>query len=725
MYGLFVFSLCISYNERIFKNEKMTEAQTSLPEDLNSENLLSPDDEKITRKSIENFLEDMSEGVVPHWDHSLWEDAAIIALAPLSPAEYDHLRNRQILPKFRKIAKIFFEELQKKIEEKRDSFSSVEIEHFCSFVREILFASSETISGYLSFPDFIKFTASFTSIPETQGNIGGTMVGEIVYNLSFCKSVENLINEIVSFSTSEIIDILNLLGKVSSSAASQGSWSENGWKKSVEIIQGIREKESSHFIQYACQKALLIAGAEWENPSGSILFYPGNRAESRLPENLAKNDQEMSENINRQILPENINSLGRFLPVAKGVIANFDHSLRPQDFGNYNLENSSQSAEISTSALNVFINALQNVGNFNEYVDVLFEIYESVFKKLFGENALKKWQEVFPVLSEKEWKLLFQQEQSIQTLQSDFQQKAQILQNEGEEACLKISDDFIRELQEFITNHGARLAEIYPYLANSITSFESELRDENIDRAFSAAQSIIFPFHLDITRDKVFQCLREADSNDLSEEIKRIVDDYDQINVRHRNIWNKIREKHQDESIAARKDIETVAKQGEPLFQKLEDHEKGIESLSKALVEIKSDLSKNLTIVPFRSYAEIVSDRTLNPFPEENDEDMILLLQELQSPEMRGVILNDLDIDVREMSFAAQIHFLRFLQDKDSSVFEKLREVLRSKPENQRQDILESFLACAEDRHFGEIILALAEEEAGQEVFSVYVKTIK
>ena len=138
MYGLFVFSLCISYNERIFKNEKMTEAQTSLPEDLNSENLLSPDDEKITRKSIENFLEDMSEGVVPHWDHSLWEDAAIIALAPLSPAEYDHLRNRQILPKFRKIAKIFFEELQKKIEEKRDSFSSVEIEHFCSFVREIL-----------------------------------------------------------------------------------------------------------------------------------------------------------------------------------------------------------------------------------------------------------------------------------------------------------------------------------------------------------------------------------------------------------------------------------------------------------------------------------------------------------------------------------------------------------------------------------------------------------
>lgn len=129
--------------------------------------------------------------------------------------------------------------------------------------------------------------------------------------------------------------------------------------------------------------------------------------------------------------------------------------------------------------------------------------------------------------------------------------------------------------------------------------------------------------------------------------------------------------------------------------------------------------------VKFAEYDDLPKDADLNPFGNQ-DTDLPLLLQHLHNPAMRKRIEDDLEISLRELPLRAQIHLLEFLAEPRSDRFERLQKVLQKHPE-AGNDILLSFLSCAEDKSYGEAVLTLAETlptDIAKRVFTKYAEIV-
>lgn len=139
------------------------------------------------------------------------------------------------------------------------------------------------------------------------------------------------------------------------------------------------------------------------------------------------------------------------------------------------------------------------------------------------------------------------------------------------------------------------------------------------------------------------------------------------------------------------------------------DHSGMLQSVTLSSEEI----SKKLSI------RDVCADYRFNPFSEESDTDLPLLLQHLHRPAMRSLIEEDLGIDLKSIPLASQIHLLRFLAGKNADTFTKLRSVLQEHPA-QVETILKSFFACSEDPSMGESILDLVHLDRSGEILRAY-----
>lgn len=148
--------------------------------------------------------------------------------------------------------------------------------------------------------------------------------------------------------------------------------------------------------------------------------------------------------------------------------------------------------------------------------------------------------------------------------------------------------------------------------------------------------------------------------------------------------------------------------------------------LVRYLQGVEKRLAKQLAPAHFESYSAIPQDTNLNPFAGKEEEDLALLLQRVHQPELRQKIEVDLQIDLRQIPLRSQIHLLRFLAGQDRAGFDRLRGVLQKYPENANR-ILNSFLAVAEDMHYSEAILKLAEsldQKTADAVYSKYLEIV-
>jgi len=125
-------------------------------------------------------------------------------------------------------------------------------------------------------------------------------------------------------------------------------------------------------------------------------------------------------------------------------------------------------------------------------------------------------------------------------------------------------------------------------------------------------------------------------------------------------------------------------------------------------------------IIHFEEYIKINKDKKIMPLGQA-EQTLPLLLCHLHQPNMRQLIEDDLNIDLRNMRLNSQIQFLRFLaSDEKSESFGRLREVLSHR--SNSQTILKSFLSCADDLSMGNIILNIAENlpDISEQIFSKY-----
>ncbi len=112
-----------------------------------------------------------------------------------------------------------------------------------------------------------------------------------------------------------------------------------------------------------------------------------------------------------------------------------------------------------------------------------------------------------------------------------------------------------------------------------------------------------------------------------------------------------------------------------------------------------------MPVLHARPVSTLKKEQTLLPFGEAGIS--TALIQQMNRPAIRQKIEGDLGISLADIPLRSQIHLLRFLADKDSVIFDRLRSVLQKHPTHSK-NILLSFLACSEDQEMGNIILALA-----------------
>ncbi len=136
---------------------------------------------------------------------------------------------------------------------------------------------------------------------------------------------------------------------------------------------------------------------------------------------------------------------------------------------------------------------------------------------------------------------------------------------------------------------------------------------------------------------------------------------------------------------------------------------------------LEAKLAKELFAAYFEDYSELSKNNGLNPFGSGLDKVALSQLQYLHRPELRKKIETDLNIDLNQIPLRSQIYLLKFLAEQNNAGFFRLRSVLQVKPD-QANNILNSFLACAEDQNNTEVILALAEQLPAEVSAAVFVK---
>lgn len=155
------------------------------------------------------------------------------------------------------------------------------------------------------------------------------------------------------------------------------------------------------------------------------------------------------------------------------------------------------------------------------------------------------------------------------------------------------------------------------------------------------------------------------------------------------------------------------------------------ERLSAGHEELKQGLSKlydaemvGRPVVDVQGLHEVATDQDLNPFLLPDKRHDRLLFQMLHNVELRDAVEVDLGIAFNDIPLREQTSFLRYLAGQDQAGFYRLRGALQKHPESANE-MLRCFLANAEDVHYADRILDIAESlepsEAGR-VFDKYLE---
>lgn len=122
----------------------------------------------------------------------------------------------------------------------------------------------------------------------------------------------------------------------------------------------------------------------------------------------------------------------------------------------------------------------------------------------------------------------------------------------------------------------------------------------------------------------------------------------------------------------------------------------------------------------FISYREINNEDSLNPL-QSNPEDTPILMQQMHRPEMMQALNDILGINIQEVKLSSQIQLLCFLLNADEDVLQRMKNII-DEHLDLKMNFLNSFLACADDKDFGETLISIAEAANIDEVLKIFAK---
>lgn len=576
--------------------------------------------------------------------------------------------------------------------------------------RENYLSFSPNIFSSLSITESILVANTLQREPHLERFLARTLVGEQAYNLEFNNDPVSWIECIEDLPPLEQATAMKFIESLGINIIAEG----RSWKKIATILKRFTTNEEAPLVQFSAEEALARVKGEETTETRGILTTAGKRGEGVGHESLSKNEINESTALARQILPSNYDSLwgSRFSKVAKDAVSIIDVGGIPQAVGRVEIESLKEPTDISAISLLSLKDSLNLPFNPNRSLDV-FSVYsyfnEHILKKLTPEERDTVYQEVGLLNETTAPKELFDALSRIYKDRKGLQEERNNVYAEMMQKNEDLSHAFMATADELLPQILADLKEANVFSERLMNVFEDYIQEyksaENSEVAFRAIEAIA--------------SVLERVEAEIPQSAEEFLNSHETLIATHRNNFEALREKRIELT-------PTASEEDYVLYDSLVDHVFTDESaarknLQNILEGITNIHTQNVQIVEFKPYASIPNDTSLNPFLNTEEKRFTLLLQHVHEGRIRKHIDEALGIKLNEISLRSQIHLLRFLAEKDRSVFERIQETL-AKHTDAKLYILESFLAAAQDTSYSEAILTLASTLSPEDTEKVFKK---
>ncbi|HOX61136.1 MAG TPA: hypothetical protein PLV72_03985 [Candidatus Magasanikbacteria bacterium] len=331
--------------------------------------------------------------------------------------------SKGLLPKnYCRATALFLEEMVNFIKLKRNSKDEderIRLKEFIVEVNDGLFSWSPNISNHTGIDELFSLGSMATRVPEVQGWFGSNMVGKLVYELAYGgdKVVELIFKKWENKPVSEVLDAVDFLQSVGAHSIANGEWAEAALEKVAGLLQKLSDAYPCALVGYAISNAEQRIDSEWDDPSVSIFQFRGDRANSRLSEDLDRKLVGESLRLRSCISSDvKLSQGGKILRVASDAIAILDHSNTARYYG-YNqrkesegeMDNTARTYNLALTFSSYQIEQLVGYDNFEATLDIILENLQRENPDIAPSDTERMATALFNVsdfFSEKEWKTI-------------------------------------------------------------------------------------------------------------------------------------------------------------------------------------------------------------------------------------------------------------------------------------------------------------------------------
>lgn len=148
--------------------------------------------------------------------------------------------------------------------------------------------------------------------------------------------------------------------------------------------------------------------------------------------------------------------------------------------------------------------------------------------------------------------------------------------------------------------------------------------------------------------------------------------------------------------------------------------------LSKLKQYLENISSKHISakpIVETKSYHTLLNEIGVNPFGLPLDEETMRMLQFMHEPAYMNVLGQELGVNLTTIPLASQFYFFKMVLSSNQDQFNNLKTVLKAQAtQEMRELVVKTFLACAKNESYEEVILNLASNEQYRSVLPKILK---
>lgn len=594
-------------------------------------------------------------------------------------------------------------------------------------IEDALFSISPSIINYADYVSQIRVAAKTTRIPELQGYVGGTMVGEIAYEMSFARDehIEWVRDSIQELPIAEQLDVIQFLNAVARKAAAQGEWAEKGVDNVERIHKDISESTRYPLIQITALASLERTLSERENPTGSVVVYHGDRSEGRT---INAYDQTINREIDQKINPEGITKsrLDRYIQLSKDHIGLIDHSGLLHASANIDIKSI---PEVNESKI-----IPDDIENHLKYIDNLTR----EFKK-FGPIVLKRVraEELLLSLDEK----IFEP-QLITEHKSDTQEiwaKIKGLEPDQWNSLFRTFDEIgnicravdIQKAtleKEFDAYVDRRLGEMVDIMSKNTANtqnlwfqnFQSELQTEIENNNPEKAKKILEDFARGVFVSQSIHRPQVLDTQmqGVADEIRDLASGAYYKSFMAQRVHAYV-EENNFEALLAQKQLEKIQ-----ILEVLRGNfAVFLESVHTHLENLAEQIKQQRVDIHFVAEEEMLENPTVLPIGDTSQlEDEYLLFQQMHMPDVRAYIEQALGIQFSEITLRSQVQLLHFLAEQDNDAFDRI-STIASQDGLDKKALFDSFFASASDKKHADMLLQFAENvppEAANKIFGRY-----